>query len=436
VRPPPPPARLLFSPQPTTAHPPTRPLPARRPRYFNTALGVLVRASATPAQGWGWTRPFSGGLWLALAVTIVVFPAALFAIEFCSLKARVRGADVAPGVREALVRSVWTLTGGETIEVSSTGAKLATVCFAFFALIVSATYTANLASLLTVSSLTSEIRSVEDLRGRAVGSLDIYTQRLRSKYGLVAAAIEDSVDAIDAAAVDVQAGLLTALVADHALVLHAAAGLPGCGERVLPQLIEPFSYGVVFSPRLPQALVDALDDAILILQEEGTLEKLKNDFKILEDVCAREAAEAGADASITFASIYGVFVIVGAGLVGGLLFMAYERRQRAARRRRRAAAGGAKGASGSGAGGDGASGGGLPRHYQPELAAVVEDARAGAPGLAAGSTNDDDACELAQAAVRRWRDPKQEVSSLEDSRTLTGRRLRWSGERDESDDSD
>jgi hypothetical protein len=401
-------------------------------------LGILVRASATPAQGWGWTRPFSGGLWLALAVTIVVFPAALFAIEFCSLKARVRGADVVPGVREALVRSVWTLTGGETIEVSSTGAKLATVCFAFFALIVSATYTANLASLLTVSSLTSEIRSVEDLRGRAVATLEVYQPRLRSRYGLIASAVGDSADAIDAAAADVRAGFLTALVADHALVLHAAARLPGCGERVLPMLIEPFSYGVVFSPRLPQALADALDDAVLTLEEEGTLEELKSDFAILEDECAREAAEAGADASITFASIYGVFVIVGAGLVGGLVCTAFERRARAAaRRRRRAAVGGAKGGGGAGdaSGGGGGGGGGMPRHYQPNLVAAIDDARAGASGLAAGSSDEGAARELAQAAVRRAAAPK---SSLEDNRTLTGRRLRWSesGERGESDDSD
>ena len=122
-----------------------------------------------------------------------------------------------------------------------------------------------------------------------------------------------------------------------------------------------------------------------------------------------------------------------AGLVGGLVCMAFERRARAARRRRRrAAAGGAKGGSGAG---DASGGRGLPRHYQPNLVAAIDDARAGAPGLAAGSTDDGAARELAQAAVRRAAAPK---SSLEDNRTLTGRRLRWSesGERGESDDSD
>lgn len=103
--------------------------------YLNTGLGVLVRSSPASPSGWDWISPFSVWLWVAVLLTIILFPLFIFVIEFGSLKQRIHGSDVVPGVQEATFRSIWTLVGLETLQVSSFGAKLASITFAFLALI-------------------------------------------------------------------------------------------------------------------------------------------------------------------------------------------------------------------------------------------------------------------------------------------------------------
>ena len=47
------------------------------------------QANTAESGGWGFTRPFSWGLWLALFVTLIVFPVIIFLIEFLSLRRHV-----------------------------------------------------------------------------------------------------------------------------------------------------------------------------------------------------------------------------------------------------------------------------------------------------------------------------------------------------------
>ncbi len=119
---------------------------------------------------------------------------------------------------------------GERFEVSSIAARVAVGAFAFMALIVSSTYTANLAAFLTVqqvcvmycvyvcdacvpcvcdicamcmlyvssphppthphpptnTQINSAITSAADLKGKAVASTAIYLPRLRVRWGIVA----------------------------------------------------------------------------------------------------------------------------------------------------------------------------------------------------------------------------------------------------------
>jgi polar amino acid transport system substrate-binding protein len=262
--------------------------------YYLTALGVLVKSEPATASGWGWVHPFSWQLWAALGATLLVYPLILALIEFGSLKTRVRARELGPGYLEAIIRSMWTLTSGATIEVSSAGAKLAAVCFAFTALILAATYTANLASELTVSSLTTSISSVDALRGRAVLTDTIYAPRLLAHHGI--AALEASLASAAAgraAAEQVLSGSLAAVVNDFAYLLRASASQPGCVLRVLPARIEEFNYAAIVNPALPdvELLLQELDVAILQLQESNELEVLKGRFNVLGDPCAAESTE-------------------------------------------------------------------------------------------------------------------------------------------------
>ena len=226
-------------------------------RYYNTGLSILVRSVTASPSGWDWIRPFTGWLWLAILLTMLIFPAFIFAIEFGSLKQRVYASDVVPGVQEATVRSMWTLLGMETLQVSSVGAKIASLCFAFMALILVNTYTANLAAVLTVNQINGQVRSIEDLRGKAVAADSIYIPRLRTRYGVIASEIpfEDESDLVTAGQ-EVESGVLTALISDEPLLQYLLDNTEGCTIKLLPQQIEPFSYGIAFKPGTSAEVVD------------------------------------------------------------------------------------------------------------------------------------------------------------------------------------
>jgi len=103
--------------------------------YLSSGLGIMVRSSPASPSGWNWITPFSVWLWVAVILTIMLFPLFIFVIEFGSLKKRIHSSDVLPGVQEATFRSIWTVLGLETFQVSSLGARLASITFAFLALI-------------------------------------------------------------------------------------------------------------------------------------------------------------------------------------------------------------------------------------------------------------------------------------------------------------
>ena len=68
-------------------------------------MGIMVKTEMGTASGWSFVQPFSAGLWIAIAVTLVIWPVIIFLIEGCSRKPRIKGKDFYLGVEEALVSS-------------------------------------------------------------------------------------------------------------------------------------------------------------------------------------------------------------------------------------------------------------------------------------------------------------------------------------------
>ena len=71
-------------------------------------------------------------------------------------------------------------------KVSSLPARIVTAAYAFLVLIITHTYTANLAAFLTVKQLDTKINSVEDLIGKTVASLPTYVDRLNASHRITA----------------------------------------------------------------------------------------------------------------------------------------------------------------------------------------------------------------------------------------------------------
>lgn len=85
--------------------------------YLPTSLAIVVPGYMDTTSGWDFFKPFSSSLWIALGLTILMFPVVLFCLEFLAMKRKLHLGDFPAGVEEATVRSLWTLIGTETLEV-------------------------------------------------------------------------------------------------------------------------------------------------------------------------------------------------------------------------------------------------------------------------------------------------------------------------------
>jgi len=72
--------------------------------YEKGALGILTKTQMGGSEGWAWVRPFSVDLWVAIAVTMAIWPVAIFLIEIYSMRRRLARRHVIPGFLEAWVR--------------------------------------------------------------------------------------------------------------------------------------------------------------------------------------------------------------------------------------------------------------------------------------------------------------------------------------------
>jgi hypothetical protein len=86
------------------------------------------------------------------------------------------------GLKECLWHSISQTLSIDVFKVSSLPARIVTASYAFLVLIITHTYTANLAAFLTVKQLDTKINSVEDLVGKTVATLPTYVDRLYTTH--------------------------------------------------------------------------------------------------------------------------------------------------------------------------------------------------------------------------------------------------------------
>jgi ABC-type amino acid transport substrate-binding protein len=296
---------------------------------FSSGLSVLVKATDSRSGGWAWVQPFSWELWLTVGLTVLIFPALLFLIEFGSLKRRIYPQDALIGLDVATTRSIQTLMSNNPLEVSSSGAKIASLVFLFMTLILINTYTANLAAALTVNQINSQITSIDQLKGKAVASNAVYVGKLRSRYGILAVELNDNdPNMLYNAAELVKNGELTAVITDKPLVENLLANFQGCAVRQLSNaLLEPFNYGYAVRNGINATFLDDLSGSILILQENGDLQDLAESFLGYNsrDDCGNLQTD---EYSIGFHSLYGLWVLLAAGILIGFVLMLFSRRRR------------------------------------------------------------------------------------------------------------
>ncbi|KAI8104821.1 hypothetical protein M9434_003373 [Picochlorum sp. BPE23] len=290
--------------------------------YWSGSVGIMTKAVPDTSNGFAWTQPFTWSLWLAIGLTVIVLPIVIYAFELLSIKRSVSFKESFVGYSEAVWRTLWVMIQGETMNVSMFAARIVVIILAFVALILGASYTANLAAFLTLQSF-GNVNSVYDLQGLAVSAVPVYQPRLLTKYGLVTveAKINSMVD-IEAEADLVASGKLAAFLTDAEVIQYVVAKFPECRVRMLSNTIEPFDYGLAFNPRIDQSIVDEFSVAILELTEDGTIPRIGEDFLLEDSPCLKEGMSGDEISQISFEQVYGLWILIGGGMALGLIVVA------------------------------------------------------------------------------------------------------------------
>ena len=293
--------------------------------YWSGSVGIMTKAVPDSSDGFAWTQPFTWSLWLAIGLTVIVLPIVIYVFELLSIKRSVNLKESFLGYSEAVWRTLWVMIQGETMNVSMFAARIVVIILAFVALILGASYTANLAAFLTLQNF-GNVNSVYDLQGLAVSSVPVYQPRLLSKYGLVTVEAQiNSMADLEAQADLVATGKLAAFLTDAEVVQYIVAKFPECRLRMLSNTIEPFDYGLAFNTRIDQSVVDEFSLAILELTEDGTIPGIGNDFLLEDSPCLQGGISGDEISQISFEQVYGLWILIGGGMAFGLIVVAWLR---------------------------------------------------------------------------------------------------------------
>lgn len=128
--------------------------------WFDATL-ILVDQGNIPELNWvGFATPFESGVWLAIVVTVMLSSLVMVLIE--ALEHRRDGRRLHVWFSDHLYQSTLAFSQQFVFKHPNSGAgRVFLSSFAFWTMLVGATYTANLASLMVENALASPVTSVE-----------------------------------------------------------------------------------------------------------------------------------------------------------------------------------------------------------------------------------------------------------------------------------
>jgi ABC-type amino acid transport substrate-binding protein len=229
--------------------------------FFSTGLGIAVK----PGDDGGWTSTAKQFFTLKFAkvlLALIVLLAIVGVIVWLAERTRNEqfGGSVAHGIGAGVWWSAVTMTTvgyGDKSPVTVVGRVLGLV-WMFAAIIIISTFTASIASALTVTQLESSINGPDDLPKVKVGALEpslgaTYLTRRGVRYRAFTKT-EDAIAAVDRGEID-------AAVGEAPILQYVARTTTDGRVTVLPGTFENHGYGLGLVPGSP--LRESIDVALL-----------------------------------------------------------------------------------------------------------------------------------------------------------------------------
>ncbi|KAH9314148.1 hypothetical protein KI387_022775, partial [Taxus chinensis] len=277
--------------------------------YTDTGLVIMVRVKKNKSSGWPFLEPFTLSMWLTTAAFVVLTAAIFWLLE--------RGEnDALTGKTvKQMETSLWfsftTIVFAHREKVMTSLGKLILIIWLFVVLILNSSYTASLASILTVQQLSPTIRDIETLRSSnvAVGHLtgsfvEAYlTDELKIDKSRLVSLVkpEDYV-------IPLRNGSIGAIV-DETPYIHMVMS-KHCGEfATVGRAFYRGGFGFLFAKGSP--VVGEMTSAVLNLTQNRTeLEEIRSKwFGPQSSSSCVDADGGGGSGQLSLRTFWGLFVI-------------------------------------------------------------------------------------------------------------------------------
>jgi ABC-type amino acid transport substrate-binding protein len=175
------------------------------------------------------------------------------------------------GMVEATWWSICTLITGGCENKAPVGllGRLAAIIWMLAGIALTAYITATLSAALTVSTLTSDIRTLADLNGKEVGTV---TGSAAEKFLSSRGPKLRGYATVEAACEGAARGEVRAVIYDEPLLRYYLASNPGAKLQLVGDIFDQQNYGIALRQSSPQR--KAINTALLKLNEEGFFEEL------------------------------------------------------------------------------------------------------------------------------------------------------------------
>ncbi|XP_035721845.1 glutamate [NMDA] receptor subunit 1-like isoform X1 [Vespa mandarinia] len=290
-------------------------------------------------------QPFSNTLWILVMVSVHVVALVLYLLDRFSPFGRFKLANTDGTEEDALNLSsaVWFAWGvllnsgiGEGTP-RSFSARVLGMVWAGFAMIIVASYTANLAAFLVLERPKTKLTGINDARLRNTmenltcatvkgSAVDMYFRRQVELSNMYRTMEANNYDTAEDAIRDIKIGKLMAFIWDSSRLEFEAA--QDCELVTAGELFGRSGYGIGLQKGSPWA--DAVTLAILDFHESGFMESLDNLWILQGNLQQCEQFEKTPN-TLGLQNMAGVFIVVAVGIFGGIgliiIEMAYKRHQ-------------------------------------------------------------------------------------------------------------
>ncbi|KYN41066.1 Glutamate [NMDA] receptor subunit 1 [Trachymyrmex septentrionalis] len=290
-------------------------------------------------------QPFSNTLWILVMVSVHVVALVLYLLDRFSPFGRFKLANTDGTEEDALNLSsaIWFAWGvllnsgiGEGTP-RSFSARVLGMVWAGFAMIIVASYTANLAAFLVLERPKTKLTGINDARLRNTmenltcatvkgSAVDMYFRRQVELSNMYRTMEANNYDTAEDAIRDIKIGKLMAFIWDSSRLEFEAA--QDCELVTAGELFGRSGYGIGLQKGSPWA--DAVTLAILDFHESGFMESLDNLWILHGNLQQCEQFEKMPN-TLGLENMAGVFIVVGVGIGGGIALiiieMAYKKHQ-------------------------------------------------------------------------------------------------------------